>query len=116
MDSSDEANEVSFRRNGTEYRDSGADESSEGSTKHSAMDSPVPAATELRPTDTSPDEAQRVAIEENLGSVLMYLVGEIKDVKQRVGKPPVIKKEASELSFSDEEDDDSVSTDSTSHP
>ena len=40
----------------------------------------------------------------------MYLVGEIKDLKQRVGKPPVIKKEASELSFSDEEDDDSVST------
>ena len=75
---------------------------------------PVPIGGEGRtPTVTSPDEAQRVAIEENFGSVLMYLVGEIKDLKQRVGKPPVIKKEASELSFSDEEDDDSVSTGST---
>ena len=94
MDSSDETSEVVFRRDGTMDLDTGAEESSEDSTEHRIIDTVTSSA---EPTVTSKDQA--------INSVLLYLMEEVKKLKK--GNQSVsVKREPSESSLSDADDDD----------
>ena len=115
MDSSDEAKEVSFRRHGTTDLDRVRDDSSEGST----VQVPVPIADQGRtPTVTTPDDEQTVKSEENLNSILAYLVDEIKSIKVSLNERSSGKAAKSSVfspvrSLTDEDEEDSVSTQSS---
>ena len=104
MDSSDEANEVSFRSRGTPDLDKILDDSSEDTTVKIPMTS-----ADLRRTQTvtTPD-SKLMKSEENINSILAFLVDEIKNIKLQMepksGNP-------SEISDEDLEED-SVSVNS----
>ena len=103
MDRSDEGKEVSFRSRGTTDLERGLqlEESSEASTERHIIDTVTSSADPIVTSSADPIVTSK---DTAINSVLLYLVEEVKKLKKR-DLPVSVKRETSECSLSDVEED-----------